>query len=769
MSDSSDTRPRHFIREMIESDLESGKYGGRVATRFPPEPNGYLHIGHAKSICLNFGMAAEYGGSCNLRFDDTNPTTEDPEYVESIMDDIRWLGFEWGGEALYASDYFEWLYDHAVELIEKGLAYVDSSSEEEIRALRGTVTEPGTESPYRDRDVEENLDLFRRMRAGEFEDGAHVLRARIDMGAANMKMRDPLLYRIRHAHHYRTGDEWCIYPMYDFAHCLSDAVENITHSLCTLEFENNRDIYDWVLDNTTVDGPAPEQTEFARLNLTYTVLSKRRLLELVEGGHVDGWNDPRMPTLSGLRRRGYTPAAIRNFCEAIGVAKANSVVDVAQLEHAVRDHLNRIAPRLLAVLRPLRVVITNYPEGEVEALDAPYFPRDIGKEGSRRLPFSREILIERDDFEEDPPQDFHRLAPGREVRLRYAYFIRCDEVVKDSAGEIVELRCSYDPETRGGGAPDGRKVRGTIHWVSATESAPIEVRLYDRLFADEYPSGGKSGPDFTEALNASSLEILEARGEPSLLDFGPGSRVQFERLGYFYWDPESDAGDQPVLNRTVQLRDTWAKRDVPDTRQTSDPPAGPSGDAKQADPPGQAPELTPWERERAEALEERYGLPTADSERLARDALARRFFEAAAEGYSNPIAIANWVLNELKGELADDQTAIEPAQLGELVSLIDDGRLSSKLARQVLAEVLVTGEGPASAADRLGLVQIDDTDELTQVIDAVMAENPTQLAEYRAGKVALKGFFVGQVMQATGGKANPRLVQQLLDDRLSSD
>ncbi|MBW2275942.1 MAG: glutamine--tRNA ligase/YqeY domain fusion protein [Deltaproteobacteria bacterium] len=772
MSDTANSRPRHFIREMVETDLASGKYAGRVVTRFPPEPNGYLHIGHAKSICLNFGMAQEYGGRCNLRFDDTNPTTEDPEYVESIIDDIHWLGFDWGEQALYASDYFEQLYAYGVELIERGLAYVDSSTEEEIRTHRGTVTRPGDESPYRTRGIEENLDLFRRMRAGEFEDGAHVLRARIDMGAANMKMRDPLLYRIRHAHHYRSGDDWCIYPMYDFAHCLSDAVEKITHSLCTLEFENNRQIYDWVLANTSVDRPPPEQTEFARLNLTYTVLSKRKLLELVEGDFVDGWDDPRMPTIRGFRHRGYTPASIRNFCEAIGVAKANSVVDVAQLEHAVRDDLNQIAPRVLAVLRPLKVVITNYPEGKVEQLEAPYFPHDIGKEGSRLLPFTRELLIERDDFEEEPPKGFRRLAPGREVRLRYAYFIRCEEVVKNHAGEVVELRCTYDATTRGGSAADGRKVSGTLHWVSVTESVPIEARLYDRLFRVPHPGADKDGPDFKELLNPDSLErLVESRAEPSLLDLGPGSRVQFERLGYFYWDPQQEEGARPVLNRTVQLRDTWAKqsergRDADASRQERT--GRPAADAKPGEP-GRPRALSVAQQERADRYRTEHDLTTSDAERLARDPDAGRFFEAAITFHAHPKTIANWLLNELRGGLKRDGTQLEPRELAALVALIDADRLSGKLAKQVLAEMLESGETAAAVVDRLGLEQIGDDDALRQAVEDVLERNPEQLEAFRGGKVALKGFFVGQVMQATEGRANPQKVQQLLDERLAVD
>ncbi len=552
------SRPRHFIQQMVDADQESSKYGTRVATRFPPEPNGYLHIGHAKSICLNFGLADEFSGTCNLRFDDTNPETEDPEYVEAIKEDVRWLGFKW--DALYhASDYFEQLYERAEELIQKGLAYVDSQSEEEIRANRGTVTQAGTPSPDRDRSVEENLDLFRRMRAGEFDDGAMVLRAKIDLGHANMKMRDPILYRIRKQHHYRTGDDWVIYPMYDFTHCLSDAFERITHSLCTLEFENNREIYDWILDNTTIERPAPEQTEFARLALSYTVTSKRKLLQLVEEGVVNGWDDPRMPTISGLRRRGFTPEAIRNFCDAIGVAKANSVVDVAQLEHAVRNDLNYRAPRRLCVLRPLKLVIENYPEDKEESFDAPSFPHDVGKEGSRSVPFSRELWIEESDFMEDPPKKFFRLTPGREVRLRHAYLVTCTEVIHDDDGNVIEVRATYDPETRGGNAPDGRKVRGTIHWVSSRHAVPVQVRLYDRLFSDPQPDRGKGGPDFRDFLNPDSLEVLErAWAEESVLDAPVGTHFQFERQGYFVVDPDSQPG-RLVVNRTVALRDSWAK------------------------------------------------------------------------------------------------------------------------------------------------------------------------------------------------------------------
>lgn len=553
---------RDFIRAKVAEDLRTGKYGGRVVTRFPPEPNGYPHIGHAKSCCLNFGIALENeGGACHLRFDDTNPETEDIKYVEAIKEDVSWLGFDWGDHLYHASDYFERLYDFAVTLIRRGKAYVDSSSEDDIRQYRGTVTEPGRESPYRGRSVEENLDLFERMRAGEFKDGEHVLRAKIDMAHPNMLMRDPLLYRIRHASHYRRGDEWCIYPLYDFTHCLSDAIENITHSLCTLEFENNRALYDWVLDNVGIAPPRPEQTEFARLDLDYTVLSKRKLIRLVEEGHVDGWDDPRMPTIAGLRRRGVTPEAIRDFCDMIGVDKVNSRVDIAKLEYAVRNDLNQRAPRVLCVTRPLKVVITNFPEGAVESLDASYWPHDVPKKGSRQLPFAREIYIEREDFMEDPPKKYFRLAPGREVRLRHSYIIRCEEVVKDSeTGEVVELRCTYDPETLSGPPADGRKVKGTVHWVSASHALPCQVRLYDRLFKTPDPEDAPDGQDFTANLNPESLVILQGSLiEPSVADDPPGSRYQFERQGYFISDALASQPGALVFNRTVTLRDSWAK------------------------------------------------------------------------------------------------------------------------------------------------------------------------------------------------------------------
>jgi glutaminyl-tRNA synthetase len=551
------TSPSHFIRQIIERDMESGKYGGRVVTRFPPEPNGFLHIGHAKSICLNFGLAEAFGGRCHLRFDDTNPIKEEAKYVESIKEDVRWLGFDWGEHLYFASDYFQRLYEYALELIKLGKAFVCSLSPQQIREYRGTLTEPGRESPYRDRSVQENLELFEGMRKGEFEEGEHVLRAKIDMAASNINMRDPVVYRIMHASHHRTGDAWCIYPTYDFAHCLSDSIEGITHSLCSQEFEDHRPLYDWILDQ--LGAYHPQQIEFARLNMGFTVLSKRKLVQMVRQGYVSGWDDPRMPTLCGLRRRGYTPRAIWNFCDRIGVGKSESLVDMGMLEHAVREDLNKRAPRYMGVLDPLRVVITNYPEGGEEELEAINNPEDP-EMGTRQVPFSRVIYIEKGDFREEPPKKFFRLAPGREVRLRYAYFITCENVIKDESGQIVELHCRYDPQTRGGAAPDGRKVKGTLHWVSADHCLTAQVRVYDRLFVRANPAGDeKEGFDFRDSLNPESLQILTGcKVEPSLAGVQAGTTFQFERQGYFCADPDSTP-QRPVFNRTVSLKDTWAK------------------------------------------------------------------------------------------------------------------------------------------------------------------------------------------------------------------
>ncbi len=551
------TAPPNFIRTIIREDLKTGKYQGRVHTRFPPEPNGYLHIGHAKSICLNFGLAREFGGKTNLRYDDTNPAKEDVEYVESIEEDVRWLGFDWEGRKFYASDYFEQLYEYAVQLIKLGMAYVCDLSPDEIREYRGTLTEPGKNSPYRDRSVAENLDLFERMRKGEFAEGSRVLRARIDMASPNLNMRDPAIYRIKKVEHHRTGDTWCIYPMYDYAHCISDSIEGITHSICTLEFEDHRPLYDWFLDQLGIYHP--QQIEFARLNLSYTLLSKRKLLQLVTEKHVSGWDDPRMPTIAGIRRRGYTPESIRTFAEIIGVAKRDSVVDIQLLEHCLREDLNQRAPRRMAVLNPLRVVIDNYPEGEFEELDAVNNPEDPAM-GTRKVPFGRELYIERDDFREDPPKQFHRLSPGREVRLRYAYFVTCTGLEKNDQGEVTTLHCSYDPASRGGGTPDGRKVKGTIHWVSAAHAFDATVRLYDSLFTRPDPQATTEGESFLDYLNPDSLRVLTGcKLEPSLAEAEPGARLQFERNGYFVADSVDSKPGVPVFNRTVALRDSWAK------------------------------------------------------------------------------------------------------------------------------------------------------------------------------------------------------------------
>ncbi len=754
----------NFITEIIDEDLRQGRVA-KIVTRFPPEPNGYLHIGHAKSICLNFGLALDYGGECNLRFDDTNPETEDIEYVEAIKADVQWLGFQWARE-LYASDYFERLHEMAVRLIRDGKAYVDSHSDEEISAYRGTVNEPGTPGPYRDRSVEENLDLFARMRAGEFAGGAHVLRARIDLSSPNMKLRDPVLYRIVHASHYRTGDAWCIYPLYDFAHGLSDALEGISHSICTLEFENNRAIYDWLLENLRgkcglPESPRPYQYEFARLNLDYTVLSKRKLIKLAEGGCVKGWDDPRMPTVSGLRRRGVTPEAIREFANRIGVAKANSRVDLGIFEAAVRDDLNYRAPRVMAVIRPLKVVITNCPAEKVQHLDAPYWPHDVPREGSRTVPFSRELYIERDDFMEEPPKGFHRLIPGGPVRLRHAYVIRCDEVVRDASGEIVELRCTYDPDTLGR-HPAGGPVKGTIHWVSAAHAARAEVRLYDRLF--RVPDPEASEGEFTDYLNPESLTIVEGYIEPSVLQDTRDTRYQFERLGYFWPDPVDSKPGRLVFNRIVALRDSWAKaREAPKGSAKVEPKAAQGVESR----PKTGTELTPKqqdERARLAAL----GLGEAEAAVLVREPrLAAYFEEAARDG--DAAAIAVWVVNDLGPAIRAGDVKVSPTQLAVLVGLIQEGTINGRIAKGVLAEALETGAAPVEIVKAKGLRQISDAGAIEPIVDRLVAENPEKVKAFRGGKTALAGFFVGQVMRETQGRANPRLVQDLVARKLCGD
>ncbi len=772
-----DAPSSNFVRDIVDEDVRKGTYGGKVVTRFPPEPNGYPHIGHIKSIVLNFGLAADFGGACNLRYDDTNPETESMEYVEAIRQGVRWLGYSWEGREFFASDYFEQLYSFAERLIEDGNAYVDSGSEEEIRAGRGTVTVPGTASPYRSRSIEENLDLFRRMRAGEFPDGAHVLRARGDMASPNMKMRDPLLYRIRHANHYRRGETWCIYPMYDFAHPLSDAIEGITHSLCTLEFDNNREIYDWVLDRLVAE-PRPHQYEFARLALDYTVLSKRKLLQLVRENHVSGWDDPRMPTLAGIQRRGYTPEALRDFCERIGVAKVNSRVDLALLEYSLRNDLNFRAPRVMCVLRPLKVVVTNFPEGETDWIDASYWPHDVPKEGSRRVPFTRELFIERDDFMETPTAKYHRLAPGREVRLRYGYFVRCTDVVKDATGEVVEVHCTYDPATRGGDAPDGRKVQGTIHWVSAAHALEAEVRLYDRLFSEPDPEAGDRS--FLETLNPDSLEILKgARIEPSVAEDAVDTRYQFERLGYFWRDPVDASPGALVFNRIVSLRDSWAKVAAPDRPSAAERPSTPSDEVNGARTEASAPvaaasdpmeRLGEAEREAVVRYTKELNLQLDDALILAADAGLATFFEEAVASYNSPQTVANWLINELRRELKDREPVDLPftAQaFARLVRMVDGNALTGGLARDVLAELVQRGGDPEAIIEEKGLRPVNDPETLAPMVEAVLQAMPDKVAQYRAGKTGLMGLFVGQVMKKTGGKADPSLVNKMLAERLA--
>ncbi|HEY81022.1 MAG TPA: glutamine--tRNA ligase/YqeY domain fusion protein [Caldilineae bacterium] len=769
---------KDFIRDIITQDLENGVYDRPVTTRFPPEPNGFLHIGHAKSINLNFSIAGEFGGACHLRFDDTNPETEDMLFVESIQRDIRWLGYDWGEHLYFASDYYEQLYQFAEELIKRGLAYVDSLSEDEIREYRGTVTEPGRESPYRNRSVEENLDLFRRMRAGEFPDGAHVLRAKIDMSSPNMLLRDPILYRIKHATHYRTGDAWCIYPMYDFAHPLSDGIERITHSLCTLEFENNRAIYDWLVDHL-ISPPQPRQYEFARLELDYTVLSKRYLRQLVEGGYVSGWDDPRMPTISGLRRRGVTPEAIRAFVEGVGVAKTNSRVELVRFEHAIRDDLNTRAPRVLAVLNPLKVVITNYPQGQSEMIEASYWPRDIPKAGTRPVPFSREIFIERDDFSLAPPKGFKRLAPGRSVRLRHAYVITCDEVVQDpDTGEVVELHCSYLPDSLGA-RPEGVKVWAAIHWVDAARAIPAEVRLYDRLFATPDPYDFPEGGSFLDNLNPNSLKVMpHARVEPSVLDDPPDTRYQFERLGYFIQDSEDSRPDALVFNRIITLRDSWKKQQK---RAPARKEAQPSPFASRPEPAGEADRASdarvharaqnPDLQAAYDKLQSHVGLTERQADIITGDIRHVRFFHQAMEVYpEGGKALANWFINRLLAVLKERPITDLPfhgASFARLVKLVEEGVINKRQGQQVLDAMIATGQDPEAIVQARGMTKISDEAALQAVIAQVLAANPDKVAAYRGGKTGLIGFFMGQVMRATQGQADAQVVRRLLEAALS--
>ncbi|RXK03694.1 glutamine--tRNA ligase [Arcobacter sp. CECT 8989] len=751
---------KDFLRVIVEEDLKSNKYN-EVITRFPPEPNGFPHIGHAKSICINFGIARDYNGHCNLRMDDTNPTKEDTKYVEALKDAVQWLGFDWGEEVYFTSDYFQKLYDYAVELIKKEKAYVDSINEEEMRELRGTVTQAGKRSQYANRTVEENLELFEKMKNGEFKDGEHVLRAKIDMSAANMKMRDPLLYRIRHAHHFRAGDKWCIYPMYDFAHCLSDYIEGVTHSICTLEFENNRDIYDWVLDTLELQPPRPYQHEFARLGINYTVMSKRKLLELVEGNYVSGWDDPRMPTIAGYKRRGYTPESILNFCDQIGIAKANSMVDVAQLEYCIRNDLNQKVPRVMCVLDPLKVTIENY-EGEGEEIDASYYPHDVPKEGSRKIPFTKELFIEREDFNENPPKGYYRLTPTQPVRLRHGYIISCKEVIKDENGKIIEIKAQYYKDSKSGSDTSGIKVKSAIQWVNASKAKNIEVRLYDRLYKNEAPEG-------LEDLNPNSLSIIkDALVEPAVIEDDVDERFQFERQGYFYKDPIDYTDEAPVFNKIVSLKDSWAKKskkedDKPKPTQKQEP--------KKVQIDGEA---TPLTKEQ-EALFEKYTkelkLNSEVSNILCRDEKLSSFYEETLKHLDSPVALANIVANDVAKQLKEKsilELKFNASDIAELIKMVDDETISTKIAKQVFEEMSESGESPKQIVEDKGLIQISDPAVISPIIDEVIAKNPDNLVKFKNGNTKLSGFFVGQVLKATGGKANPKVVNELVAKALNA-
>ena len=746
-------KSKDFLRRIVEEDLKSEKYQ-EIVTRFPPEPNGFPHIGHAKSISINFGIARDYNGHCNLRMDDTNPTTEDTQYVEALKDAVEWLGFEWKEDVRYTSDYFHQIYDYAIQLIKMGKAYVDSIDEEQMREYRGTVTSAGKRSKYANRSVEENLDLFERMKNGEFKDGEHVLRAKIDMAAANMKMRDPLMYRIRHAHHFRAGDEWAVYPMYDFAHCLSDYIEGVTHSLCTLEFENNRDIYNWVLDTLELEPPRPYQHEFARLGINYTVMSKRKLLELVEGGQVNGWDDPRLPTIAGYKRRGYTPQSILNFCESIGIAKANSMVDVAQLEHAIRDDLNSKVPRVMCVMHPLKVTIENY-EGN-EEIDASYYPHDVPKEGSRKLPFSKEIYIDREDFMADPEKGYFRLTPEQPVRLKHAYIIRCKEVVKDASGNIVEIKAIYHPDSKSGSDTSGIKVKSAIQWVEASHAKNIEVRLYDRLFTSEAPEG-------IEDLNPDSLHIIKtALVEPAVITEKADERFQFEREGYFYADPIDYTDTAPVFNKIVGLK-------VSSAQKKKAPKPTSKTETKKVQIDGEVVPMTSEEQARFDTYTNTHKLNTEVANTLARDTKLSLFYTQALETLHSPVGIANIVANDVARELKHaeiHELKFTATHIAELVKMVDEETISSKIAKQVFEEMVKNGEKPSVIVEDKGLVQISDPAIILPMIDEVIAKNHENVEKFKAGNTKLLGFFVGQVLKATKGKGNPKVVNTLVAKQL---
>lgn len=751
MSESKD-----FLRSIVEEDLKSGKYK-EVITRFPPEPNGFPHIGHAKSICINFGIASDYEGHCNLRMDDTNPTKEDTKYVEALKDAVQWLGFNWGENVYFTSDYFPKIYDYAVQLIKMGKAYVDSIDEEQMREFRGTVTEAGKRSEYANRTIEENLELFVKMKNGEFKDGEHVLRAKIDMGAANMKLRDPLLYRIRHAHHFRTGDEWCIYPMYDFAHCLSDYIEGVSHSICTLEFENNRDIYNWVLDTLGLELPRPYQHEFARLGINYTVMSKRKLLELVEEGVVSGWDDPRMPTIAGYKRRGYTKESILNFCDQIGIAKANSMVDVAQLEFCIRDDLNTKVPRVLTVLDPLKVTIVNYEGSEV--IDAPYYPHDVPKEGTRAIPFSNELYIERDDFNENPPKGYFRLTPEQPVRLRHGFIISCKEVIKDETGKIVELKVEYHANSKSGSDTSGIKVKSAIQWVSAKEAINAEVRVYDRLYANEAPEG-------MDDLNTNSLTVIkDALIEPAIVTEKIDERFQFERQGYFYADPIDYTDEKPVFNKIVGLKDSWGKKTAPKVEAKSES----KKQAKNEQVVGTEVAMSDEQQVLFDKYTSELKLNAEVSNIIARDEKLSSFYADALTELNSPVGIANMVVTEVARELKEkeaNELNFTAKQVAQLVKMVDDKTISSKIAKQVFEEMVKSGDNPEKIVEAKGLVQISDPSIISPIIAEVIEKNSDNVEKFKAGNNKLLGFFVGQVLKATGGKANPQVVNKLVAEAL---
>ena len=765
--------PGDFIREMIRADVAAGKHGGKVVTRFPPEPNGWLHIGHAKAICIDFGVAQELGGRCHLRMDDTNPTTEDMEYVRAIQRDVKWLGFDWGEHFYYASDYFDRYYELGRFLIEKKRAYVCDLSEEEFsKSYRGTITEAGKVSPFASRSVDENLDLFRRMKEGEFKDGERVLRARIDMSSPNMKMRDPPLVRIKHAHHFRTGDKWCIYPLYDYAHCLEDSFEGVTHSLCTLEFESARELYDWVIQATEVPH-VPRQTEFARLNITYMVMSKRKLLQLVEQKHVHGWDDPRMPTIAGLRRRGYTPEALRAFCARIGVAKNISTVDIALLEHTVREDLDRRSPRVMAVLNPIELVVDSWEGDTTDELEAGYWPTGTepgagaARTGSRKVPFSRVVYIDREDFAEEPPKGWHRLAPGKKVRLRHAYIVQCTSVEKDAAGNVVRVHCTHDPETRGGNARAGDKVDGTIHWVAASHAVDVEARLYDRLFAVENP--GEGDADFIAQMNPHSLKVVRAKAEPALASAKPGEHYQLERVGFFVVDEDTKAGGV-VLNRTVQLKDSWQKQvaavapSQPASKKAPAPPVSkPAKAAKAAAPVELSPE--------AIALRDAHGLSAEAARILLQEPALKSVFDSAiAADKASAKAVATLLANDVLGELRAKKLDAVPftgADVVELSKLVAEGTISNAQTKEVLSAMFAGKGAPRAIVQERGLAQISTADALGPIVDDVLTANADAVGRYKSGNANVFGALVGMVMKKSGGRANAKLVKELLEQKLA--